>query len=334
MQTGAVDASIVSLGCAVAVAACGSGASGANSATNGAGAASSSATPAATTSSSTGAAAGGGGGSSSTTGSGGASGGAGGAASCDGYEPCGVNPVQAPAGYTIEAAPGVSVQNGATTTSCTAFADCDMWNTHYTPVWMSCSGCGKIDNGWNRMSSPFPIENSRYIFQISPKTIQYVAFHMTAPGELYVYGDGTKEMHTDPDTGVTSCFQRGAGHIESALIDDLGGTGDVGIVDWNISLLPGDMGNTGNSSTCSGSGGTTAVLITSDPMKAATTKNSAGKYSYCLLREGQDYYLNFMSSGSVPAVDCSTDPCTMGGFVFANPVTSDGNAVVDQVPCN
>jgi hypothetical protein len=60
---------------------------------------------------------------------GGASGSGGSApASCNGYEPCGVNPVVVADGYTLSAS--ISVFNQSTTTSCADFADCDMWNTH------------------------------------------------------------------------------------------------------------------------------------------------------------------------------------------------------------
>ena len=249
---------------------------------------------------------------------------------CDGYEPCGVHPVVPPTGYTIQA--GVEVTNSSTTTSCTSFADCDMWNTHYTPVWQPCNGCGTIDNGYNRMGSPFPWELSRYIFVVPPKRVAYIKFHMTSPGEDYVYGDGTPEKHTDPQTQTTTCFRRGPGHLESALLGNLGGTGNVGMIDWNISELPGDMGNSGNTSTCHGNGGTTELTITSDEAKAKSVMTQ-GKYVYCLLREGHDYYLNFMSSGKTNSVDCATDQCTMGGFAVSNPSTSDGGAVVAAVAC-
>jgi hypothetical protein len=107
--------------------------------------------------------------------------------------------------------------------------------------------------------------------------------------------------------------------MESALIGDMGGTGDFGIVTWNISVLPGDMGNSGNASTCKGAGNTTSMKVTSDASLAATTPG------YCLLREGQSYYLNFMSSGMVGNSDCSTGTCTMGGFALTNFTGSDGS---------
>jgi hypothetical protein len=115
-------------------------------------------------------------------------------------------------------------------------------------------------------------------------------------------------------------------------LGNMGGTGNAGFVDWNISVLPGDMGDSGNASTCHGSGATTWILITSDEATAATMGPS-GEFDHCLLREGQDYYVNFMSHGHPYAIDCSTDDCTIGTFAFSNPTTSDGSPFLDQVPC-
>ncbi len=63
------------------------------------------------------------------------------------------------------------------------------------------------------------------------------------------------------------------------------------------------------------------------------TKSASGKYVYCLLREGQDYYVNFMSHGQVYSIDCSTEDCTIGTFDFTNPTTSDGSPFIVDVPC-
>ena len=269
--------------------------------------------------------------SSSSTGGGGGGGAGGEPVACNGYEPCGVHPVVVPDGYTLQA--GVDVSNLNTTTSCAAFADCDMWNTHFTSIWQPCSGCGEIDNTWNRMGSPFPWPGSRYVIVVTPKRVQYAKLHLTAPGERYLYGDGTPEMHTDKDTGVTSCYQRGPGHLVTSWLSNMGGTGNLGKVTFNISVLPGDMGNSGNASTCAGTGSTNVVLITSDEAKASIP-DAQGHYDYCLLREGQDYYVNFMSSGGTPSIDCGTAACTMGGFAFNNPTTSDGSPFVAAVPCD
>ena len=239
------------------------------------------------------------------------------AATCNGYEPCGVHPVVVPPGYALENF--ISYDDYASIYgTCTAFEDCGMWNGHYTMQWIDGNTNQPVAQYYNRMSSPFPWLGSRYEIDVAPKKIQYVTFHVMAPGETYKFHDGTLETRTDRMTGAVTCFERGPGRMQRALLGNLGGTGNGGIVKWNISVLPGDMGNSGNASTCAGTNGTTNIAITSDPAVAAATP------SYCLLREGQTYYMNMMSSGAELHFDCSTQTCTMGGFQLTNFVGSDG----------
>jgi hypothetical protein len=250
---------------------------------------------------------------------------------CNGYEPCSDHPVVVPAGYTLEGS--VTVDNVSTQTGCTDFSDCDMWNTHFTSVWTDSQGT-PYNPYYNRMGSPFPWPNSRYVVVVPPKTITYAKLHITAPGETYAYSDSTPEMRTDRTTNAVTCFQRGTGHLELGIIGALGGTGNVGFVSWNISVLPGDMGTSGNVSPCQGGSATVSLPVTADEAKAIASEQDGGTYGTCLLREGADYYLNFMSFGKVYAADCSTQDCTVGALAFAGTsTTSDGTALIDEVPC-
>ncbi|MEO8843338.1 MAG: hypothetical protein ABI591_12910 [Kofleriaceae bacterium] len=123
--------------------------------------------------------------------------------------------------------------------------------------------------------------------------------------------------------------QRGRCHVAISL----GGTGNHGAVDWNISVLPGDMGNSGNVSTCAGQANTNHINVTEDPVRAAQT-NDQGIHPYCLLREGQTYYVNFMSHGVLGNADCTADTCTMGGFAIYSYMGSDGaSSPTIEVPC-
>ncbi len=252
-------------------------------------------------------------------------------ATCNGYEPCRINPVVAPAGYTPSA--GVHYDEYGVYGTCQDWADCGMWNTHYTSNWVD-SGGNPVNPYYNRMGSPFPWTNARYEIDVDPGKVEYAKLHMMAAGDPFAFSDGTKEIRTDRTTGATTCFQRGASPIKTLMLGNLGGTGTFGEVDWNISVLPGDMGNTGNASRCSGTGATTWISITTDEQLAATTLNSQGKPVYCLLREGQDYYVNFTSRGVWQNVDCSQSTCKMGGFQITNLTTEDGSAAVNGVPCD
>ena len=250
-----------------------------------------------------------------------------GPATCNGYEPCGINPVMAPAGYTLRA--GVNYDSyGGIYGTCTDWADCGMWNIHYTSNWLDPNG-NPVNPYYNRMASPFPWSLSRYEIDVDPGKVEYAKLHMSAVGDTYEFADGTKEMQTDRDTGVTTCFQRGASPIKTLMLGNLGGTGNTGAIDWNISILPGDMGNTGNVSTCQGNADTSSLYITSDEGLAIAHP------TYCLLREGHDYYVNFTSHGHVnPHFDCSQTTCAMGGFLVINIMTEDGSPALDPVPCN
>ncbi|MEO6951177.1 MAG: hypothetical protein ABI321_05135, partial [Polyangia bacterium] len=158
---------------------------------------------------------------------------------CNGYEPCGVNPVVTPTGYTSLA--GVNVDNQVMITGCADFVDCDNFDRHFTVNYTGTDGT-PVDPYYNRLGSPFPSPGSRYIFSVPPKKIAYVKLHVLAPEELYRYSDGTPEIRTDRASGVQTCFQRGTGHMLTAAVGNLGGTGNGGKVAYNISLLPGDMG--------------------------------------------------------------------------------------------
>jgi hypothetical protein len=248
---------------------------------------------------------------------------------CSGYEPCGIHPVETPAGYTLE--PSVNVELYGATSSCTDWADCGMWNTHYTSNYVDTNG-QPVDPYFNRMGSPFPWVNSRYIVDVSPKKIHYAKLHVLAPGEMYRYSDDTLEMRIDRSTGAATCFQRSASSMASAGLRSLGGTGNRGSVTWNISVLPGDMGDSGNISSCTGDGFSTRA-VTADPVTAATP-NASGKFTFCLLREGHDYYINFRSAGTFLNGDCATDVCTMGGLFLSNFTSASGpESPVVEVPC-
>jgi hypothetical protein len=251
---------------------------------------------------------------------------------CNGYEPCAVNPVVVPPGYTLQNY--INYDDYGIYGTCTAFEDCGMWNLHYTMQWIDGNTSQPVAQYYNRMSSPFPWSGSRYEIDVASKKIQYATFHMTAPNEMYKFSDGTLETRTDRATGAITCFKRGPGQMERANLGNLGGTGNGGKVQWNISVLPGDMGNSGNASRCSGQGNTTTVFLTSDPVVAASTLDSMGNPVLCLLREGKTYYLNFMSSGVLGNFDCTTQTCTMGGFQLTNFVGSDGSQAPQvEVPC-
>jgi hypothetical protein len=253
-------------------------------------------------------------------------------AECDGYEPCGIHPVVMPTGYT--AINQVNYDEYGVYGSCTSFEDCGMWDTHFPGNWLNGNTHEPFDPYYNEMGSPFPWSGSRYWIDVLPGKVMYAKLKITTVGELYAYSDGTPETLTERSTNTTTCFQRGPGHMESALIENMGGTGDAGIVTWNISVLPGDMGNSGNASTCTGTGNLVSLSVTSDPVKAATSLDANNKPFYCLLREGETYYLNFMSSGTLGNIDCSVDTCTMGGFALSNFVGSDGSvSPTVQVPC-
>lgn len=156
--------------------------------------------------------------------------------------------------------------------------------------------------------------------------------HVLAPGELYRYSDGTLEMRIDRGTGQATCFQRSATSMASAILRSLGGTNNRGTVTWNISVLPGDMGDSGNVSICTASGIGNRP-ITADPVVAATP-NAQGRPTYCLLREGHDYYINFRSSGELFNGDCATDVCVLGGMFLSNFTGADGPARPEvEVPC-
>lgn len=247
---------------------------------------------------------------------------------CNGYEPCGIHPVVVPDGYTLLGR--VDTDEYGASSSCTDWADCGMWNTHYTSNYVDSNGV-PVDPYYNRMGSPFPWGNSRYDVIVQPKKIQYAKLHVLAPGEMYGYTDGTLEQRIDRTTGATTCFQRGASMAE-AIVRTLGGTKNYGTVTWNISVLPGDMGNSGNASSCTGSG-TRNRPITADPATAATP-DSQGNLNFCLLREGHDYYINFQSSGAGINFDCATDVCSMGGLFVANFAAVDGSSGPQvEVPC-
>ncbi|HEY4179129.1 MAG TPA: hypothetical protein VGM90_19935 [Kofleriaceae bacterium] len=248
---------------------------------------------------------------------------------CNGYEPCGIHPAMPPAGYTTLASVNVD-QYASIYTSCTDFADCGMWNTHYTENWNDTSN-QPVAQYFNRMASPFPWVNSRYKIDVSPKKIQYVKLHVPAPGDMYKFSDGTLETRTDRATGQRTCFKRGAS-MTSASLYNLGGTNNLGRVTWNISVLPGDMGNTGNTSTCTGTGATNMVPITASET-TASAPNALGHPVYCLLREGHDYYINYQSA-SLANVDCTTGVCSMGGWFVSNFVGTDGSQSPSvEVPC-
>ncbi len=252
---------------------------------------------------------------------------------CNGYEPCGVNPVVVPTGYTLLA--GVNFDDyGGVYGSCLDWADCGMWDLHFTSNWTDGNTGQLVADYYNTMSSPFPWGGGRYEINVLPKRISYVKLHVLAPGDMYRFNDGTLETQTDRATGQTTCFQRSPGHMESANLDNLGGTGNTGPVTWTISVLPGDMGNSGNASTCTGTDNTGTVFLTSDPAKAALV-DGQGQHVYCLLREGADYYINFMSAGtSNPQFPCATATCSMGGLTIANFVGSDGSQAPQVgVPC-
>ena len=253
-------------------------------------------------------------------------------ATCNGYEPCGINPVTPPDGYTLS--PGVHYDDySGIHGTCQDWADCGMRNTHYTSNWVD-SGGNPVNPYFNRMGSPFPWTNARYEIDVDPGKVNYTKLHMTAAGDMFAFSDGTKEIQTDRTTGATTCFQRGPSPLKTFMLGNLGGTGDFGAVDWNISALPGDMGNTGNASTCHGSGATTWITVTSDEQLAATTLTPGGKPAYCLLREGHDYYVNFTSRGVWHNVDCTQAQCDMGGFQLTNLTTEDGSTAINSVPCN
>jgi hypothetical protein len=248
---------------------------------------------------------------------------------CNGYEPCGIHPVETPAGYTLR--PSVNVELYGATSSCSDWADCGMWNTHYTSNYLDTNG-QPVDPYFNRMGSPFPWVASRYIIDVSPKTIHYAKLHVLAPGEMYRFSDDTPEMRIDRTSGQATCFQRSASSMASAILRSLGGTGNRGSVTWNISVLAGDMGDSGNISTCTGSGFVDQP-ITADPATAANP-NTQGNLYQCLLREGHDYYINFRSSGTFFNGDCATDVCTMGGLVLANFASGNGPERPEvEVPC-
>lgn len=256
------------------------------------------------------------------------------AAGCTGYEPCGVNAVAPPTGYTIASSAGISTSNSSTDNPCADMDDCEMWNTHFSSNWYAAGTKTLVDPYYNRMASPFWWPLSRYIVNTSPKVITYAKLHVVAPGAMFTFPDGTPEMRIDRTSGAKTCFARGAGTLETGQIEGMGGTGDLGVVRFNISLLPGDMGNTGNVSSCMGSG-LDAVNITEDETKAAASKNaSTGKYGFCLLRPGQTYWVSFMASGKTPSTDCSTAQCSMGGFGFASSfTTSDGKPFTNEIAC-
>jgi len=244
-------------------------------------------------------------------------------ATCNGYEPCAVYPPAAPAGYSL-----YGMITGSTTAqpgSCASFEDCPMWNTHFTKNYGN-------RYYYDRLGSPFPTPQSQYIWTVSPKTVQYAKLKITSPNEYYRYSDGTLVTETDSTSNTTTCFQRGAGSISTILVTNLGGTGTAGKVTWNISLLPGDMGNTGNVSVCSGNQNMD-LRVTSDEAMAKAAYTTSSKL--CLLREGQTYYVNFMSAGMTPAVDCATQSCSMAGFVVPEGfvTTSDGQPLLNQVTC-
>ena len=250
---------------------------------------------------------------------------------CDGYEPCGIHPVVVPAGYTLQN--GVDFDEYHVYGSCTSFEDCGMWDTHFTQNWVDGNTGQPVDPYYNRMGSPFPWVGSRYEIDVAPGKISYATLKVTSPGELYVYSDGTPEMRFDRTTGTSTCFRHRAAHTVSAWLGNLGGTGNHGKVDWNISVLPGDMGTSGNASTCSGAASTIHINITADPALAATT-NAQGDHAYCLLREGHTYYINFMSHGVLGNFDCSVQTCTMGGLaVYAYMGTDGMSSPTEEVPC-
>jgi hypothetical protein len=100
-----------------------------------------------------------------------------------------------------------------------------------------------------------------------------------------VFSDGTPETYFDADTATTTCFARGQGHLMRGSLGNMGGTGNAGKVIFTISLLPGDMGDSGNLSTCEGSSATNGLAITSDEA-TASTPNAQGKLSYASSAKG------------------------------------------------
>ena len=253
-------------------------------------------------------------------------------ATCNGYEPCGVNAVVVPTGYTLRNAVAFD-DYGGIYGSCSHWEDCGMWNTHFTSNWDDANG-NPVSIYYNRMAGGgFPWPLSRYEIDVAPKKIQYASFHILAPGEPYKFSDGTMLTQTERSSGTTTCFKRGA-RMEHAELGNLGGTGNAGKINWNISVLPGDMGNSGNASICQGDQNTLRLLLTADPAVAAAAVDSNGNPTTCLLREGVTYYMNFMSSGTLGQFDCTTGSCSMGGFVLANFQGSDSSAAPQvQVPC-
>src|SRR5450432_2032583 len=132
-------------------------------------------------------------------------------ATCNGYEPCGVNAVILPTGYTLRNY--VDFDDYGSYGSCTTWEDCGMWNSHYTSNYVDGNTGQPVAQYYNRMSSPFPWAGSRYEIDVAPKKIQYAAFHIMAPNDPYKFSDGTLETRTDRATGAITCFKRGPGHM-------------------------------------------------------------------------------------------------------------------------
>jgi hypothetical protein len=253
---------------------------------------------------------------------------------CNGYEPCGVAPVQLPAGYTLKTS--LPYDDFVTSGTCTTFEDCGQWNEHY-PSGVNDDDGNPYNPYSNRYGQPFPYGGGRYIFDLKPKTVHSIKFHLVAPGALYRYSDGTPWTTTTTDTHVTSCYQRTNTTMKLAWLQTMGGTGELGFSKWTISALPGDMGDSGNVSACQGTGTASArTLLTSDPAVAmASLDAQTGKYTTCLLRDNTEYYLNFMSYGMPNmTVNCATDTCTYGGFVMQTYTGADGSmSPITPVAC-